>query len=1189
MADLVLGLAKSAVEGTLTAAKSAIEEEEKLKKGMQRDLMLISDEFEMMHSFLNDAKDRATDEMVRTLVRQVRNMALDVEDCIESVVLMDIKSHWMWRTLRRLLPFCFLAAAPAEALDDAVTAIELLKSRVEAMGQRNERYRHIGGSSSTSKHTEKTNQQAVADATAAGILIEAREARKRPGSPSDLVELIKKKDHVLPLQVISIWGAAGDLGVTSIIKKTLESPEICRKFSYRAWVKLTKPFKPHEFIRSLMVQFHTNCCPQQGSTIDFLKQAEAIMGMEGKHLTEEFVKQVSDNRYIIFLEDLSSSVDWEASVRAYVPDKNNGSCIVVHTQQLEVASLVVGQSHRVLELEQFSADHSVCAFFSEKRSSPRDLIELINKKDNAHTPLQVISMCGEVGDLEAEMTPIIKKTCDCNPEICKNFRYRAWVKLMQPFIPREFIQRLLAQLCANYCPRHGGAEDFLKLKGVEMVTEDALIKEFVKQVMSDHRYLVFLEDVSSTDGWDAVREYLPDKANGSCIFVHTQLSEVASSCVGQSHRQLELLSANLSLRVLFKEGEDEERAIKTKAAREWLNKYQLVGRRADTENLSVSNPGVQPVFGIAGVGKSYIAKQVYYKKVTDGKKPFEKFGWVDVSHPFNIRDFSWSLLLDLHSGSLQYGSMMRIRDPIQQCCELLKTHACLIVIDGLRSKEEWDSIKAALGFEHHQNRTRIIVIANEESVAKYCSDNWWNVEGLEIDDALDLFKRTVSKRPESAWPSNPSPAEIEGAKFILHKCGGLPKVIVAVADFLATGWRINNWDYFMQLLETHESFGSLRDLFSWMHSYFHSCPDSLKPCIFYLSIFPVNLKIRRRRLVRRWIAEGYSMDTKESSAEEKGEESFVDLCKLNMIQVPGSTSLSYLTRMPLCQVNGFFREYIISRSMEENLVFALEGHCSVNSQRSGRHLTIGSTWDRDKCVYHSFDFSRLRSLTVFGKWESFFISDKMRIVRVLDLEDASSVTDDDLKKMVKLLPRLKFLSLRGCKEITRLPDSFGGLRQLQTLDIRHTFVATLPLSITKLQKLQHICAGTTVQLDDNTSTIESLPPPPAGSVSSTKRGPRASTLVSKLRVPEFHTRRYQRPSSSRNGGIEAPPGLGKMMALHNISVIDVSVASGRAILEELKNLTQLRKLGVSGVNRDLVRELEIRTSPIKNLVLVSMN
>jgi hypothetical protein len=63
MADLVLGLAKSAVEGTLSAAKSAIEEEEKLKKNIQRDLMLISDEFEMMHSFLVVSKERATDEM----------------------------------------------------------------------------------------------------------------------------------------------------------------------------------------------------------------------------------------------------------------------------------------------------------------------------------------------------------------------------------------------------------------------------------------------------------------------------------------------------------------------------------------------------------------------------------------------------------------------------------------------------------------------------------------------------------------------------------------------------------------------------------------------------------------------------------------------------------------------------------------------------------------------------------------------------------------------------------------------------------------------------------------------------------------------------------------------------------------------------------------------------------------------
>jgi hypothetical protein len=46
-----------------------------------------------------------------------------------------------------------------------------------------------------------------------------------------------------------------------------------------------------------------------------------------------------------------------------------------------------------------------------------------------------------------------------------------------------------------------------------------------------------------------------------------------------------------------------------------------------------------------------------------------------------------------------------------------------------------------------------------------------------------------------------------------------------------------------------------------------------------------------------------------------------------------------------------------------------------------------------------------------------------------------------------------------------------------------------------------------------------------------------------------------------------------MTTLHTLGVIDVSVAKkGRAILEELKNLTQLRKLGVSGISRRNCRE-----------------
>jgi hypothetical protein len=156
--------------------------------------------------------------------------------------------------------------------------------------------------------------------------------------------------------------------------------------------------------------------------------------------------------------------------------------------------------------------------------------------------------------------------------------------------------------------------------------------------------------------------------------------------------------------------------------------------------------------------------------------------------------------------------------------------------------------------------------------------------------------------------------------------------------------------------------------------------------------------------------------------------------------------------------------------MEDNLVFALEGSCSMGSQRTGgQHLTIRDNWDRDKNVFWSTDFSRLRSLTVFGACGPFMFDPakiNMRYVRVLDLEDASRVTNDDLQNIVEVSPRLKFLSLRGCRDITRLPKSLGSLRQLQTLDVRHTHVATLPKAILKLQKLQYVRAGTSARWDE---------------------------------------------------------------------------------------------------------------------------
>ncbi|KAJ1261681.1 hypothetical protein BS78_09G049000 [Paspalum vaginatum] len=477
----------------------------------------------------------------------------------------------------------------------------------------------------------------------------------------------------------------------------------------------------------------------------------------------------------------------------------------------------------------------------------------------------------------------------------------------------------------------------------------------------------------------------------------------------------------------------------------------------------------------------------------------------------------------------------------------------------------------------------------KKSVAAYCAERiLFNVKSLEEEEAFDLFKNKVYRNERTEVIENGKHIVDSYFREITAKCGGLPSVIIAVADILklivvtSEGKNLERLEIQCMKLrgkffdEIKKKTAALRNLFTWVDSYFLNCRDFLKPCIFYLSIFPPSHMIRRRRLVRRWTAEGYSRANKELTAEEMSEEVMSNLIELSMIhplEVTASMA-SFGVRMPLCQVNGFFREYIVSVSKEEKLVFELKGHCKMNLERTGQHLAIQRDWDRDRNVFDgSIDVSRLRSLTVLGEWRPFFVSDKMRVLRVLDLEGTLGVKDKELEEMLQLLPPLlRFLSLRGCRDITRLPDYLGRLRQLQTLDVRNTSVVALPSSITKLHKLDYARGGPKVSCNIDMGAFEILPPLAPSSRQCT---PSVYCLLSKARqctssmyclLPKDFG--HQPPHAYIAGGVEVPRGIGKLSALHTLGVVHInSGAAGEVILEDLKNLTQLHKLGVCGVNQ----------------------
>uniref|UniRef100_A0A8I6XZI1 NB-ARC domain-containing protein n=1 Tax=Hordeum vulgare subsp. vulgare TaxID=112509 RepID=A0A8I6XZI1_HORVV len=306
-------------------------------------------------------------------------------------------------------------------------------------------------------------------------------------------------------------------------------------------------------------------------------------------------------------------------------------------------------------------------------------------------------------------------------------------------------------------------------------------------------------------------------------------------------------------------------------------------------------------------------------------------------------------------------------------------------------------------------------------------------------------------------------------------------------------------------------------------------PYYLKSCILYLSIFLEGHTISRRRLVCRWVAEGYSEDTYTA------ERYFMELLERSMI-LPTQILLCSIQGADSCQVHDLIRDIIIEKSKEENLFFKLEEGCNLNRQGAVRHLAISSNWDGDEGQLEAtMKLSCIRSLTVFGKWRPFYTSDKMRFLRVLDLEGTTDLDDHHLEHIGKHI-HLRYLSLRRCEGIYYLPDSVGNLRQLETLDIKYTRIMMLPKTITKLRKLCQLKAGNQFYVGEERPSLACCVPFAC-----------CCAMVIRAYV------------------VKVPVGIRELRSLDTLRCVHLEWEN--ANIKEIEGLTNLRKLGVYGIDR----------------------
>jgi hypothetical protein len=244
-----LSVGKYVLNGALNYAKSAIAQEVALQLGVQSDQAFIRDEREMMLSFLMAAhEERDNHKVVKSWVKQVRDVAYDVEDCLQDQgVRLGKPSRW-----------CFL-----QTLVDrhrVSTRMKELRAKVEDVSHRNVRYRLIKDTTGPKSDTG-AGSSIIPSATMFGIE-EAR--RQKDKAKVDLSRLINEGNE--DLRVIGVWGTSGVLGQSVIIKRAYNDLKRSEKFELYAWIRIVQPFNPLEFLQCIMRQFYSTSFQQARKT-----------------------------------------------------------------------------------------------------------------------------------------------------------------------------------------------------------------------------------------------------------------------------------------------------------------------------------------------------------------------------------------------------------------------------------------------------------------------------------------------------------------------------------------------------------------------------------------------------------------------------------------------------------------------------------------------------------------------------------------------------------------------------------------------------------------------------------------------------------------------------------------------------------------------------------------------------------
>uniref|UniRef100_A0A7N2M818 NB-ARC domain-containing protein n=1 Tax=Quercus lobata TaxID=97700 RepID=A0A7N2M818_QUELO len=539
---------------------------------------------------------------------------------------------------------------------------------------------------------------------------------------------------------------------------------------------------------------------------------------------------------------------------------------------------------------------------------------------------------------------------------------------------------------------------------------------------------------------------------------------------------------------------------------------------------------VVSVVGMGGLGKTTLAKKVYDHHMM--REHFDCHAWISVSQSYNMMDLVRSMVKQFCEARKEFppegidsADKMSL---ISKAREYLQEKRYVVVFDDVWEVDFWGEIEHALPV--NTKVPRILITTRKLDVANFCKKSTrvkvHNLQPLLPNKAWELF----CKRAFQFELGGHCPPMLEKLSHdILEKCEGLPLAIVAI--------------------------GGVSKILSLS---FEDLPYNLKSCFLYLGMYPEDYSIRRGRLIRQWIAEGFVKEKEGKTLEEVAQEYLTELIHRSLVQV---SDVDLDGKVTQCRLHDLFREIVLQKMKDLSFCHVLSKQGSKFEGPTRRMSVDGVSYS----VLKGFEDAHIHSLLFFNinEFPISFMSkflQNFKLVKVLDFENTPL---DHLPEEVGNLFHLRYLNLDNTK-VKTLPNSIGKLQNLETLTMWQTAIQEIPVTINILHKLRCLV----VQYFDEKMEM-SL---------NIIRGVKLHWSIGCLKA--LTELQYV---DANYGGVKLIEELGKLSQLTDLALVNLTRETGRALCVSIENMKCLKDLFVSSIDEDEVIDLQPISSPPKCL------